>query len=82
MESFKQYIKPFDDCCPICFNDFDIKNKINILSCPNCKNYVHIECAEIWLEKRKTVYCVDQNVGVIIKISKFNNFFIIISHMF
>jgi hypothetical protein len=53
-EHFKQFIKPFDDCCPVCFNNFDSEDKNNILSCPCCLNYIHTECANIWLEEKNT----------------------------
>lgn len=48
------------DECPICYdvllND-DIKIEM-LLSCPDCKNYVHPKCMEKWLEYNKTcVYC-------------------------
>jgi hypothetical protein len=60
------------DECPICYDvllneeyshrpksthqgDFKIEM---LLSCPDCKNYVHPKCMEKWLEYNKTcVYC-------------------------
>ena len=56
MESFKNFTKTIDDCCPICFNDFEDTphEKELLLSCPVCKNYIHTECADIWLEQKET----------------------------
>jgi len=44
------------EACPICYESFgDIKNNI---SCPQCKNYIHKKCMDIWLETNKNcVYC-------------------------
>ena len=57
-EAFKQFIKIIGDDCPICFNDLTENDKPNLLSCPCCKNYLHTECIEVWLEKNKTcVFC-------------------------
>lgn len=40
--------------CPICY---DLMND-NLLKCPNCKNYIHKQCMEKWLElKNNCVYC-------------------------
>ena len=46
-----------DDDCPICF---DILNydKSKLVSCPKCKNYIHVNCMKKWLKKHTTcVYC-------------------------
>jgi len=53
LTTFKQFLKEIDDCCPICFNDLNTDDKPNLLSCPNCKNYIHSDCAEIWLEEKE-----------------------------
>jgi len=48
------------DECPICYDvllneEYKIET---LLSCPDCKNYVHPKCMEKWLEYNKTcVYC-------------------------
>jgi hypothetical protein len=43
------------DMCPICFDNISDRE---ILSCPNCKNYVHNECMKVWLETKNTcVFC-------------------------
>ena len=58
MELFKQFTKPIADSCPICFNDLTENDKHIILSCPCCKNYVHTECIEVWMEKKmECVFC-------------------------
>jgi hypothetical protein len=45
-----------DDICPICFDN--IKNNRPLLCCPTCNNYTHMECMEVWLERKHTcVYC-------------------------
>jgi hypothetical protein len=48
-----------DDECPICYDILLMENDISkLLSCPECKNYVHNKCMEKWLEYNKTcVYC-------------------------
>lgn len=45
-----------NDICPICYESFgDIK--LNV-SCPQCKNYLHKKCMDIWLETNKNcVFC-------------------------
>jgi hypothetical protein len=52
LDTFKQFLKAIDDCCPVCFNDLTDEDKPELLSCPTCKNYIHSECADIWLEQR------------------------------
>lgn len=44
------------DTCPICYETYDdIKDNV---SCPQCKNYVHKKCIDIWLETNQNcVYC-------------------------
>lgn len=54
LDTFKQFIKAIDDCCPVCFNDLTDADKPCLLSCPTCKNYIHAECAEIWMEQKLT----------------------------
>jgi len=48
------------DECPICY-DVLLNEEIKLeqlLSCPDCKNYVHPKCMEKWLEYNKScVYC-------------------------
>ena len=53
LEVFMQFLKPIDDCCPLCYNDLSDDDKPLLLSCPTCKNYIHKECAEIWLERKE-----------------------------
>lgn len=53
LKSFKQFLKAIDDCCPVCFNDLTDDDKPELLACPTCKNYIHSECAEIWLEQKE-----------------------------
>ena len=44
-----------DTLCPICF---DAINKNDSVSCPKCKNCIHEECMNVWLEANKTcVFC-------------------------
>ena len=58
LETFTQFIKAIDDCCPVCYNDLEEANKPELLSCPTCKNYIHTECANIWLEQKQScVWC-------------------------
>jgi hypothetical protein len=52
LDTFKQFIKAIDDCCPVCFNDLTDDDKPQLLACPTCKNYIHSECADIWLEQK------------------------------
>jgi hypothetical protein len=54
LDTFKQFIKAIEDCCPLCFNDLEEADKPNLLACPTCKNYIHKECAEIWMEQKNT----------------------------
>ena len=54
LETFKQFVKAIEDCCPVCFNDLEDADKPNLLACPTCKNYIHGECADIWLEQKQT----------------------------
>ncbi len=60
IEIFKNYKKTIDEdeYCPVCYDELDNENKNDLLSCPNCNNYVHNECMDVWLENRNTcVYC-------------------------
>jgi hypothetical protein len=44
------------DFCPICYDAFGDMN-VNIC-CPQCKNYIHKKCMDIWLESHNNcVYC-------------------------
>jgi len=46
-----------EDDCPICYDVLG-SNTNDLLSCPDCNNYVHIKCMEKWLEYNKScVYC-------------------------
>jgi len=54
LETFKQFVKAIDDCCPLCFNDLEEADKPTLLACPTCKNYIHEECAGIWLEQKQS----------------------------
>jgi hypothetical protein len=54
LETFKQFVKAIEDCCPVCFNDLEPADKPNLLACPTCKNYIHEECADIWLEQKQS----------------------------
>jgi len=44
------------DVCPICYDNFgNVKENV---CCPECKNYMHKKCMDVWLEKNKScVYC-------------------------
>jgi hypothetical protein len=57
-KEFLNNTKNYDpkDTCPICY---ELLNKESeLLSCPQCKNYIHKECMDIWLETKNTcVYC-------------------------
>ena len=58
LEVFMQFTKAIDDCCPLCYNDLSDDDKPLLLSCPTCKNYIHKECAEIWMEcKECCAFC-------------------------
>ncbi len=44
-----------EDNCPICFDKFGMKEKIN---CPTCNNCIHLECIRKWLSFKKSCpYC-------------------------
>jgi hypothetical protein len=45
-----------NDTCPICYETYgDIKQNV---ACPQCKNYIHKKCMDIWLETNQNcVYC-------------------------
>lgn len=36
------------ECCPICYVDYEIKEKIKIL---DCNHSFHVNCIKIWLKK-------------------------------
>jgi hypothetical protein len=47
-----------DDECPICYDILLSQDISKLLSCPECKNYVHDGCMKKWLEYNKScVYC-------------------------
>lgn len=49
-----KHIEP-DDNCPICYDAF---SETPTLNCPACKNNMHQECMEVWLERNHTcVFC-------------------------
>ena len=55
---FKNCVKTLntEDSCPICCDVFGSEN--TIISCPECKGYIHKNCMDIWIETSKTcVYC-------------------------
>ena len=47
-EKFKHSTKQFhkDDICPICYDNF---NQTQVVNCPDCNNYLHSNCVQIWL---------------------------------
>jgi hypothetical protein len=52
----KKELDPSDEC-PICY-DLLTNSESSLLSCPDCKNYVHQKCMEKWLEyNHSCVYC-------------------------
>lgn len=62
LESFKEFTKELEeeDLCPVCYDELYEADKAELLTCPQCCNYVHNECMEVWLERRDTcVYCKD-----------------------
>lgn len=57
-KDFKSSNKEFNEreVCPICCDCFQTKNEC--LSCPECKNFVHKNCFDVWFENsNKCVYC-------------------------
>lgn len=51
-----------EDTCPICYEYF--LHQYNCISCPECNNYVHKDCMNIWLEENNScVYCRDSIWG-------------------
>lgn len=45
-----------DELCPICFDAYGTCAKC--VSCPDCENFVHKQCMQVWLETTQTcVYC-------------------------
>jgi len=54
LKSFKQSTKPIDDCCPLCYEDIVEEMRDTLVSCPVCKNYIHTDCIEIWMEQHYT----------------------------
>lgn len=64
--------------CPICFNNINIDDPYFTLSC--CNNNVHINCLELWYEKKqspsfKCFLCTKNNneLKSILNVQKFNN---------
>ena len=53
--SFKSENFEKDKMCPICFLDIEGEN----VKCPECRNILHLECMETWLEmgNKTCVYC-------------------------
>lgn len=47
-----------EDSCPICYDIFGDKE---LVSCPDCKGYIHKECMCIWLKTSKTCVCCRSN---------------------
>lgn len=47
-----------EEMCPICFLDIN-GNEEKIVKCPECRNILHLECMEKWLEmgNKTCVYC-------------------------
>lgn len=44
------------DSCPVCYDD--MTGEAQLLGCPTCKNNIHRQCMEVWLERNVTcVYC-------------------------
>ena len=43
---------------PICYDIFGDKE---LISCPDCKAYIHKECMCIWLKTSKTCVCCRSN---------------------
>jgi hypothetical protein len=44
-----------EDSCPICYDNL---LGTHLLGCPTCKNNIHRDCMEVWLERNQTcVYC-------------------------
>ncbi len=44
------------DSCPVCYDD--MAGEAQLLGCPTCKNNIHRQCMEVWLERNNTcVYC-------------------------
>lgn len=55
---FKHSNRTFDENepCPICYEKL---GNIEILSCPDCSNYVHTTCMKVWLSQldKTCIYC-------------------------
>lgn len=59
LDTFKNFVKELDpdDSCPICFDNYETKDKV---ACPSCHNYIHSECIEVILENRDNcLWCLD-----------------------
>ena len=57
-KEFLTNTKDYDpsDTCPICYECLNEPNEL--ISCPQCKNYLHKDCMDIWLETKNTcVFC-------------------------
>ncbi|VVU95014.1 hypothetical protein CPAV1605_739 [seawater metagenome] len=60
---YKQFTKfkiPLDTeiLCGVCLKIIDDKPENKYLSCPECRKFIHLECAKAWLQKKETcVYC-------------------------
>lgn len=45
-----------DDTCPICCDLLSSDDAL--ISCPECNNYVHKQCMDVWIQQSKTcIYC-------------------------
>jgi hypothetical protein len=64
LDTYREFTKLIDDCCPICFNDLSDNDKPQLLSCPTCHNYTHKECAEVWLEQKECCMICKSNIWI------------------
>lgn len=54
-KSNKKRVLDINEQCPICCDCFSNKETV---SCPECFNYVHKDCIDIWMTKsNKCIYC-------------------------
>lgn len=60
LETFMNFVKELedDDSCPVCYENMEKDKKHLLLACPACRNYVHRECNDVWMERHDDcVYC-------------------------